>query len=298
MRHPDIPVYGSASPRARTVLVFGNCQAPFVAQALGQLDDLADEFRFVTANSFVFPGESGARPVPDALVRDTAFVLVQHEDRADNPALASLLERLPAACPILRFPALLMTSPWPFECPEPRGHPEPGYFWKRFPFGDMIGLEIAGTGLFGPAAVAAYLDVSEAKMPDLRVRLQRDLERMRRQDERCDVRMADFLESRFREEHLFWVNGHVSSSGVAELARRIAAAARPVLGGSETGFEARLPAISAIGGMGGLQHPIHPLVADALGLRFWYPGMKFRWYDREWTFYEYIERYIAYDTSW
>jgi hypothetical protein len=44
--------------------------------------------------------------------------------------------------------------------------------------------------------------------------------------------------------------------------------------------------------------PIHPIVARALGLEFWRADQTYRWYNQNWTFYEYIERYMAYDTNW
>ena len=50
--------------------------------------------------------------------------------------------------------------------------------------------------------------------------------------------------------------------------------------------------------MGGVQMPVHPLVADALKLSYCPPERTYQWVTQRWTFYEYIERYIAYDTSW
>jgi len=288
-------VYGGRGATARTVVLYGNCQVPYLAQMLAALDDLNDDYRFVVAHSHSFPGESQARPVPDAYLQDVALVLMQYEDRTDNPAWLALRARLPASCPVLTFPSYLMASLWPFECPEPRGQSEPGYVWKRYA-GDMIGLQIASAGLTGPLAVAAYLDLSVRKMPNLKVRLERDLNRMRRHDSQCDVQLADFVENRFRHEHLFWTNGHMSEAAVVELARRVAAVTRPVLGGTEQRAEKCLA--MGFGGMGAIQLPIHPIVAESLDLRFWQPDMTYRWYSQHWTFFEYIEHYIGYDTDW
>ncbi|UCU98559.1 hypothetical protein [Acidovorax radicis] len=42
---PHYPVvYGSQNKQARTVLVYGNCQAPSAAQSLATLDDLHEDF--------------------------------------------------------------------------------------------------------------------------------------------------------------------------------------------------------------------------------------------------------------
>lgn len=295
---PVVSPYGGKTEQARTVIVYGNCQAPYLAQMLASLDDLNDDYRFVFAANHVLPGETVARPVPQAYLRDVALLLVQHEDRTDNPALTALQAQLPASCPVIRYPTFFMPTLWPFECPEPRDVIEPDYLWKRYPLGDMVGLQIAQAGLTGDMAVAAYLDLSTQKMPNLQVRLQRDIARMHHYDAQCDVRVADYVESSFQHAHLFWTSGHLSEDAVAELTRRVAAAARPTLGGSAERAESCLAAAMGYAGMGGLQLPIHPVVAETLGLRFWQHDMQYRWYTQSWTFYDYIRHYIEYDRSW
>lgn len=295
---PDSFIYGSTSPKARTVLIYGNCQVPYLARMLAALDDLDGEYRFAVALNHTQPGQSEADTVSDALLADLALVLWQFEDRANNPAALALRERLPAGCPVVRFPTYLLTCLWPFECPEPRVVSEPDYPWGRFPMGDMIGLEIAQAGLSGPLAVAAYLDLSAQKMPDLQRRYERDLARMQLHDSNCDVKLADYVQAGFRREHMFWTNGHVSDAAIGELAARVADAARPWLGGDAARARLRLREAGRFGGMGGLQLPIHPVVAQTLGLDWYELDRPWAWYEQRWTYFEYIERYIAYDTGW
>jgi hypothetical protein len=292
-------VYGGRTPKARTVLVYGNCQAPYLAHMLASLDDLNDDYRFVAALCYAMPGEARAPAVPHEDMKDVALLLRQHEEAQHNPALEALTSRLPAGCPVIRYPSFNMLSQWPFEAAEPRNPHDPTFtVWKRYPLGDMLGLQIARAGLSGPLAVAAYMDLSQRKMPDLQVRLQRDIDRMRRYDAHSDVKLADYVLARFREEHLFWTSGHVSAQAMAELARRVAEAARPVLGGRDERAVACLAAASNYGGMGEHQNPIHPVVAEALGLKFWQTDFAYRWQTQHWTFYEYIQRYIEYDMNW
>jgi hypothetical protein len=298
-RPPFALAFGGRSARARTVLVYGNCQAPYLAQMLASLDDLNDDYRFVVALNHVLPGDAVAPAIAGEDLKDVVLLLRQFEDHQANPAFTALAARLPARCPVIRYPSFALLSAWPFECPEPRERHDPAFpLWKRYPLGDMLGLQIAQAGLTGSMAVAAYMDLSERKMPDLRVRLQRDVDRMRRYDAHSDVQLADYVLDHFRDEHLFWTSGHLSAPAVAELARRVAEHARPVLGGSAARAEACLAAASINGGMGTHQHPIHPLVAEALELRFWRMDLAYRWHTQQWTYYEYIQRYIEYDTSW
>jgi hypothetical protein len=280
------------------VIVYGNCQSPLLARILATLDDLNDDYRFVYVPNHLYPWQTAPEAVPQEFLRDVAMVFEQHEDRTNNPALLALQSQLPPGLPVIRFPSFIMSSMWPFECPEPRGEAEPGYPWRRFMEGDMIGLEISRTELTGPLAVAAYLDLSMRKMPNLAVRLQRDIDRMRRYDAACDVKVADFVEANFRTQYLFWSSGHIAEAGVLELVRRTARVMRPLLGGSERALERCIEAAKGFEGMGNLQVPIHPIVARALGLEFWRADQTYRWYNQNWTFYEYIERYMAYDTNW
>lgn len=291
-------IHGGKTPQARTVLIFGNCQVPFLAMMLAALDDLNDDYRFVFVPNHPLPGEAVARPAGEEHLRDVALLLSQFEDRADNPAAQALRARLPAGCPVVTFPSFIMNSIWPFECPEPRGQAEPRYPWKRYPLGDMVGLQVAQLGLTGAIAVAAYLDLSRRKMPDLQVRLQRDVERMHWYDTRCDVKLADYVLANFQRQHFFWTAGHLCEDAVVELARRVATAARPYLGGGAQRMEACLAGARGFGGMGDHQHPIHPMVVDALGLAFGQPDHSYRWYSQNWTFCEYIERYIGWDADW
>ncbi len=289
--------YGGATAQARTVLVYGNCQAPFLAQMLATLDDLNDDYRFVFAPNHIFPGAEKATELPDHLFEDVALVLWQLEEYTNNPAAAAVRSRVPTKCPVITYPSFVMTSLWPFECPEPRVALDPAFPWGRYPLGDMIGLQIRNMGLTGPLAVAAYLDLSCRKMPDLRNRLQRDIDRMQRYDTQCDVQIADFVEANFRNQHLFWTSGHMSQTAVFELARRVAKVARTTVGGNDAGLETCFIDPS-FRGMGDLQLPIHPMVADALELSFWQSEKTYHWYSQNWTYFDYFERYISNDTDW
>lgn len=287
--------YGGKGGNARTVLLYGNCQTPFVAHMLSALDDLNADYRFVVALNHTQPDEPTAPAVAEQHLDDVALVVWQHEDDPLNPAALALQPRLPRDCPVIRFPSFFMLSQWPFECPEPRGNAEPGFPWKRYPHGDTVGLQIAQAGLSGPLAVAAYLDLSQREMPNLQERLQRDAERMNHYDAHCDVKLADWVLGNFRKQQLFWTYCHVSEACIHELALRIAAAARPIIGGTPARARQCFNAMLGYGGIGGLQVPIHPVVADTLGLEFWDPAQTYLWYEQHWTFYDYIQRYIAYE---
>jgi len=294
----DLLIYGSTAPRAKTVLVYGNCQVPFLADLLGAVTERGDEYRLVCALNHPVAGKPIPEP-PLGDLRDVALYLEQHDSRPAVPLREHLRAALPAGCPVVTFPTFLMGSLWPFECPEPRVRAEPGFAWGRFPIGDIVGLQVAHLGLKGDAAVDAYLELSETLMPDLAARLDWDRALIERGDSACDVTIGDYVLERFRHEHIFWTSGHLAPAPLAELAKRIDARARQTIGG--TADHARRcidAAASRLDGMGGWQLPIHPSVATALGLAFHRADARYRWYDQLWTFREYTARYIEYNTDW
>ncbi|MEO7547894.1 MAG: hypothetical protein ABIT82_05690, partial [Ramlibacter sp.] len=103
-----------------------------------------------------------------------------------------------------------------------------------------------------------------------------------------------YVQRNFREHHLFGTAGHVSGAALTELARRVMGAARRVLGGTAQHLEATMAEQNGMF----LQAPIHPVVAEQLGLTFWSAGLIYHWYTQAWTFDEYLARYIDNDTTW
>ena len=189
---------------------------------------------------------------------------------------------------------------WPFAVTsDPRNVPEPDYVWGRYPYGNRVALEVVASGLRGAQALAAYQQRSAAQMPDLATLLARAQRKLLLRDAQCDVKIGDYVWDNFRERHLFLAYAHVRAEAIGELARRLLAAVQPVLGGHADAAWRRLnTAIDAMPDMDVMEEPIEPAVAQGLGLKFYEPDMRFRWFDQRWTFVEYIRHYLDYDTSW
>lgn len=294
-------VFGNPAEGAPTVIVTGNCQPIYLAEQLARLDDLNAHYRFIYAPIYAYPADNLPVDCTDEMVRSCVLYLRQYQDTPKVPNRDRLEARLPKDCPRITFPSFLMTCFWPFEWPETRRADDTAWPIPRYPHGDMVALEVAKENLPGPLALAAYLDASGRKMPDMRARFERDVLRMHQWDGLCDVKIADYVLGEFRRQHLFWTYGHVSTQGVTELTHRVARAAQPYLGGSEWRRQQVLPWLGGhlkVGGMGEMQVPIDPRVAQALGLEFGGPDQSYLWFTQQWDFREYMERYIAYDTAW
>lgn len=302
--------YGNQASDAELVLLYGNCQTPFLAQLLAAA---RGDKGYLCVLNHAPPGQEPEKPTAEQMRRCTLY-LEQYDSQPELPAwtavgdiqryglpLRTLLRNTcPADCPKIVFPSFVMTCLWPFAAiGDPRNVPEPGYVWGRYPYGNRLALEVLASGLTGPAALAAYRKRSSECMPDPQETLEKVRIKLENRDSHCDVKIADYVWANFRERHMFLAYGHVRAYAIGELAARLYEAMHPLIGGDGDAARQRLrAAASTLPDMDSLEEPIDPLVAQGLGLTFYKPDMRFRWYNQHWTFEEYMTRYLAYDASW
>jgi hypothetical protein len=291
-------VYGDDRPDAEVVIVYGNCQAAPIASLLSAADSPQTGRVYVASLNHGLPGQQPVVPGPEALARCTLYI-EQVDERAQVPERTILREGIPRGTPRICFPPLIMNSFWPFETIAAPGSQSPQYPWGRFPLGDLIGMQIARQNLTGDAAYDAYMKLSIERMPDLSKRLDWDMEFLEKRDRQSDVRIGDYIRMIYRGQHIFWTSGHLSMLPIGLLACRLYEMAMPVLGGDlATGLAQIDAGCDPMDGMGNVQNPIHPLIAERLGLAFGGPEMTYKWYDEHWTFRDYITRYISRDETW
>jgi hypothetical protein len=280
------------------VAVYGNCQAFFLAHMCNQLPSLARTTQFVGISNNTAPGQS-IEPTPPEVGR-AALVWEQFDEREDLPIRASVREGKPADSPTIEFPPLGVMGLWPFALPDPRNLPEPPkYPWGRYPWGDRLGREISKRGLPRADVFDAYMELSMQKMPDVKEAIHRDKFLLERRDSFCGVKMADYVYGRFTTDHMFWTWGHISSTLLAELLRRLIAATPDAFGPVTDELEAEIAKfVLDTPGIGEEQLPIHPEVARVLELEFCPPDRRYRWFTQDWTFREYMTHYIMLDKNW
>ncbi len=303
-------LYGNQASDAELVLLYGNCQTPFLARLLAAA---RGDRGYLCVLNHAPPGKEPEKPTAEQMRRCTLY-LEQYDSQPELPAwtvvgdiqryglpLRTFLRNAcPSDCPRIVFPSFVMTALWPFAAiGDPRNVPEPDYVWGRFPYGNRLALEVLASGLTGPAALAAYIKRSAACMPNPQETLKTVRDKLERRDANCDVKIADYVWANFRERHMFLGYAHVRADAIGELAARLYDAMHPLIGGDGDAARQRLwAAASMLPDMDSLEEPIDPVVARGLGLKFYEPGMRFRWYNQYWTFEEYMTRYLAYDVDW
>ncbi|HEY4136559.1 MAG TPA: WcbI family polysaccharide biosynthesis putative acetyltransferase [Alphaproteobacteria bacterium] len=289
---------GSADPDAELVIIYGNCQAPHLTIALSQADANLEHRGYLCVLNHAAPGHEVEMPTPQQLQR-CKFYMEQLDTRESVPEREFVRQHIHSIVPKLVFPSYMMTCFWPFTVPDPRDKTSERFPWGRFPHGNLVAMEVIKKGLTGKVAYETFMELSTKRMPDLQRALDIDFQLMEQRDGMSDVRLTDFVRANFRDHYLFWSHGHMSAMGVEFLATTLFEATLPFLGDNyEAGLSRLQQGFPNVPPMGNCQYPIHPAVAQALGLSFYQPDMLFSWHGEMWTFEEYMTRYIAYDTSW
>lgn len=282
----------------RTVVLYGNCQAQFLHHVLASAPSLAAQHRFVLVTPKISP-DAPVEDLPEGL--DAATLLWEQYDRRDD---VSMRDRMRAALPddleVVTFPAIGSEAMWPLRRRCPRNVPEPGYVWGRYPLSDAVIEEIADQGASGEDAYALYLERSRTAMPDPERLLDVDRYFQAKRDAECDVKMGDavFDDVVYRTRYQFWTYSHLATDVILTLLHRLIARssrfARPDAS-ARAAFQAFLDQTP---GQGDFQQPIHPAVAERLGLRFVDADSRYRWFGQAWTFEQYVRKLIALDRSW
>lgn len=303
--------YGNPSPDAELVVLYGNCQIPFLARLLAAAHG---EKGYLCVLNHAPVGQEADRPSVEHMQRCCLYLeqydsqpnispntpLPSHVQRYGLPLRRYLRENCPKNCQTLVFPSFVLTCLWPFaSIYDARNVPEPDYVWGRYPYGNRLALEILDQGLSGDAAFAEYKKRSLEQMPDSYSLLKRTKNKLDKRDAHCDIKIADYVWKNFRESHLFLTYAHTRSEAIGVLALRLYDALHPMIGGNASEARHRLQTeLQILPDMGGLEEPIDPVLIRHLGLKFHSPEMRFRWYSQYWTFDEYMTRYLAYDTQW
>ena len=289
-------LYGNTAPDAELVVLYGNCQIPYLAQQLSAADLQGRGYLCVLNHPE--PGGSIQFPPAAALDRCIAY-LEQYEYQPLHPVREHLRAQLLPRTPRVAFPPLVFYALWPFDVLDTPGVRSERFPWGRYPMGDSVANEVAALNLAPDAALERYLGLSSERMPDLLQRLDADLARIEHRDQACDVTIADHIRTHFRDRHLFWTTAHCSVELIAELGRRLHTHCLDLFGGDRVkGREAMRQALQGIDGIGDIQVPIHPAVARTLELSFLPPDHRYRWYNQRWTHDEYFRHYLTRDESW
>jgi hypothetical protein len=273
----------------RSVLIYANCQGEELQRTGHYMPSMAGRVVFKWIPLHLVTPDDWETKYTAEYAADAVAVWEQVEGGAVSANRAAFHARIPAGCPVVKFPPFTATCLWPFAGNDPRMANDP----MRYPWPDSIAAALAGEDLSDDALFDLYMRATAERMPDLNRRLRMDVARWKASDAAADVQVADWVERTFRSTRLFYTSGHITAAAVAHLMKQLLA---------RTAWLAPSLARSAAAETDVLLHrhtgqdfesvPIHPLVAERLGLRYYDPEATYRWHGHQWTFRQYILRYI------
>jgi hypothetical protein len=265
----------------RTVIVAGNCQASFLHRALTESPELNDEYRLVYFRNFR-KGDQDILAIEDL----EACALLIEQIAHKQPELPNK-DRLPADCRVVKFPILWMNSLWPTRMKDPRNVPTEQHPAGPYPYGDKLVLQLLDKGLTPEQVAERYLETDINEVVDIGRFHEINVLKAQSLDERADVRLGGFVYDNHAATRLFVTHNHPTMPMLRHIADSI--------------FEAigiRAPESDLVAASGGMQHihmPVHPQVAEALGLEWYDPELEYRYHDQKYRIAEFMRRYAAFE---
>lgn len=265
-------------------IISANCQGAYLKRLLGSSATFAEKFEihhFVNYNHEVAP--------PDLLGKCKLLIYQplgsQWGDLSSDYLTAQLPEdAMKVAVNYLTFPLY-----WPFMTQDPRNAPDDAYPFGPFPYGDSVILPLLESKEDPTSIYNQYMDrdfIRNHVDPDKTiadyVTQQRDIETRR------DQKLLDHILSNYQETKLFESYNHPS----AELCIYQTNDLLEKLGLPKLTSHPNLQYLKII------QQPIHPVVADMMGLRFECLGEStYSIWGKPMTFNEYTRAYIGWDVD-
>jgi hypothetical protein len=270
------------------VLVCGTELAHAVFQIVENFQEIKRlfEFRFLWTHA--------DRPLPDRLPSIDAerirFVWLDASTALSIvPALRAIM---PTSAQLVRFPLPRVSALWPTRGRDARSKPELLYPAGRYPAIDVVAASLANADLPDDLLYAKYL--AETASVGVAAMRRYDMDRVRWHvaDRDADISLANFIETRFFDERMF-----VTPVGAAP--RLIEKLFQTCLGSVQTDvddvaslYTASVQMLNRYIGPFGVEWPISPIVATALGLKWYSDSLEFRFGNNYWNFREFILRYI------
>lgn len=275
-------------PKQKLIL-WGNCQADYLARVLRLSQDLSARFELKYFSNFSTPGVFDTESCPIEELQ-SCDVLVYH--RVFTPdfvkAADERLAQLPAHC--LRFPLPYLKSNlyWPFfnTVATPIGI-TPKLPYGLVPYRNHIIDSWIQRGLSDNAIVEAFCALDPAEHLDMEL-LERDTyERWRSLEAGAEgkLKFASFLMQNWRGSMLFYVYNHISKPVLLHLANQILSQ----LGAPE--LSAR--DIAKCDSGQAVSYPVHPGAARYYGISFAKEGTRYSLAENNYTFAEFIRFYIS-----
>lgn len=104
----------------------------------------------------------------------------------------------------IRFPVPTINCLWPLQGYDPQLMPEPLYPNGKYRITDVAAVKLRGRPLDDERLYSTYLQISAEMLPDLEESYQKDQSVWQSLDALCDVKVSDFIVSKFPKQRMFY----------------------------------------------------------------------------------------------
>ncbi|EPR37195.1 hypothetical protein dsx2_1138 [Desulfovibrio sp. X2] len=265
-----------------SIFIFATCQGLEIANILRLSPTFSRLFEIRSQFNFLAPGEaSDPRRFLDEIA-GSRFFFYQRNEFLDDAFLASLpltlrASPIPYVTSKIYWPSMLDQNTEPrLLCCEQNPY---GYI----PFRCGVLEEMIDSGWDDERIVSRYTAARLDELLDLDEHFERQIGHLRKLDGSCDIKVADFVESRVRETMLF----HIFNHPAIPVMRHMADGMLDLLG-----LPLDLPR-DVPDKFVHSQLPVHPSVARAYGLAFAAEDRIWNLGPRKVNFEEYLRLYIS-----
>jgi len=268
------------------IIFYGNCQARHLCRVLSQVASVAERFE-LAAFEFTPDPVTGqySCPDPDLLSRCEWMYF----NLPDAQTLPDYVRQFISDRRALRFPVSLCPPLWPQHITTIRA--EPGFPWGRFPYGDIVLLDLIEKDFNDDRVLEKYLRMDFAA----RYPLQRSAELWKYQLDRfdgvSDVKISKFAWAQLKHRRLFWTIYHATNEIFGYILRELLG--RTIGDAPE---DELAPALRAIE-LDDEVTPIHPSVARHFKLEWFTDDLLFKSSDGPLPMKEWYAAYLRYIRS-
>jgi hypothetical protein len=267
-----------------TCFIYANCQGAGIRNFLCLSRDFSRRFHVETFSNWE------ARPFPAR--RLSACDLLIHQPTADRgdlaPSTGAMRAALRPGALSVSFPYLYFNGFWPFH--ERSGNADTGKCFprERHYYADSMLDRLARTELPVQRVVKIYLGLDFTGDYDVRAGCRASLRYQEEKEQSLDVVSHDLVAALWRKKRLFLTVRHPTNLLYYLVANRILE--KIGLPALDAGLFAAAPSPYAVA----YEHPIHPCIADVLGLSWLGEDPRYMIWGEAFSYPEYLADYVAF----
>lgn len=249
----------------KIALVYGNCQIPFLVRFLSRTTEFIREYTLLSVPPIHTLRDEKENGFDSGMLKMVQLFIYQNikQDNKFSKKLASdtIINFIGINCKKVSIPNVFFKGYFPQLGPNPN-NPCIGSKYNAeglFPYGDENIRSMLAAGMDASQILKHISAKDFYHQDDVKRKAELSIQELKEREQKCDVKISDFIEQHYKEHRLFYVPNHPTNFVIKELACRIL---------SYLGYKNCTMNIKNIPENDNLEVPIYPSVARALDLKF------------------------------